>query len=79
MYRAYASIVSRKNNQKQKNKMSESNKNVAQELTGSVDDAYSHGYSEELGGNWNGQPHKHRADGVDVWVGGEVLCFSAGR
>lgn len=55
--------------------MSESNKNAAQELTGSIDDAYSHSYSEELGGNWKGQPHEHQADGVDVRVAGKYYAL----
>lgn len=55
--------------------MSESNKNTAQELTQAIDEAYSHGYSEELGGNWKGQPHVHQADGVDVAVGGRYYAL----
>lgn len=56
--------------------MSESNKNIAQELTGSIDDAYSHGFSEALGfGNWRGEPHNHQSDGVDVRVGGKYYAL----
>ena len=55
--------------------MSKTNENASSDVIEAIDEAYSHGYSEALGGNWKGLPHVHRDDELDVTVGGRYYAY----